>query len=240
MKSALHGGKISLDEVNRIREGVRKLLTEDREKLGIKTQIAAHDIFNVISVGTGYLELLDMQGSNKDTSEAIKNVLDEIRTMKKEVSSTFFPEDVEIHRLISEEISRALAKNANRGIYINKNLEEVKANVDKYLIRALVRNLINNSIQNMVENKTPEKCVKVTLKDNGDHILIIHEDTGTGIKEGIDPFAGKTGRPGRGTGTGGKIIKKVVEMHNGEITWENKPEGGTRFVIKIPKRRRAR
>jgi two-component sensor histidine kinase len=42
-----------------------------------------------------------------------------------------------------------------------------------------------------------------------------------------------------GIGLGLAIAKTVVEMHGGTIHAENRPEGGCRFVVEIPSRRRA-
>jgi hypothetical protein len=42
-----------------------------------------------------------------------------------------------------------------------------------------------------------------------------------------------------GVGLGLAIAKTVVEMHGGSIHAENRPDGGCRFVVEIPARRRA-
>lgn len=66
-------------------------------------------------------------------------------------------------------------------------------------------------------------------------------DAGTGVDETIidhifEPFF--TTKPqSKGTGLGLFVTKQIVEQHNGRITVENNPSGGTTFTVTLPHKR---
>ena len=78
--------------------------------------------------------------------------------------------------------------------------------------------------------------LEITAHRLGDEAMLQFSDTGPGIREPqrvFDPFY--TTKPvGKGTGLGLSAVYGVVQDHNGQITCQNKPEGGALFIIRIP------
>jgi signal transduction histidine kinase len=64
-------------------------------------------------------------------------------------------------------------------------------------------------------------------------------DTGTGISESdqrklFEPFF--TTKPvGQGTGLGLSVARQIIQLHGGTLHLTNRPEGGARVTIYIPK-----
>jgi signal transduction histidine kinase len=72
-------------------------------------------------------------------------------------------------------------------------------------------------------------------KLDGDAVLQF-SDSGPGLREPervFDPFY--TTKPvGKGTGLGLSVVYGVIQDHGGQITCQNKPEGGALFTVRLP------
>ena len=73
----------------------------------------------------------------------------------------------------------------------------------------------------------------------GNYVELTIEDTGTGIDPTVLPFIFEpfvtTKPPGAGTGLGLSTVHGIVEQSGGVIRASNKPGGGTRFSVFLPK-----
>jgi C4-dicarboxylate-specific signal transduction histidine kinase len=76
----------------------------------------------------------------------------------------------------------------------------------------------------------------VSAQHQGEEVVVQFSDSGPGIKEPhrvFDPFY--TTKPiGKGTGLGLSAVYGVVQDHRGQITCQNRPEGGAVFVLRLP------
>jgi signal transduction histidine kinase len=84
-------------------------------------------------------------------------------------------------------------------------------------------------------------ALQVNAQHRGEEVVVQFSDSGPGIKEPhrvFDPFY--TTKPiGKGTGLGLSAVYGVVQDHRGQITCQNKPEGGALFVLRVPVARQA-
>ena len=78
--------------------------------------------------------------------------------------------------------------------------------------------------------------LQVSAHLEGQEVVVQFSDSGPGIKEPqkvFDPFY--TTKPiGKGTGLGLSAVYGVIQDHRGQITCQNKPEGGAVFVLHLP------
>lgn len=78
--------------------------------------------------------------------------------------------------------------------------------------------------------------LRVSAQQQEHQIVVQFSDNGPGIKEPhrvFDPFY--TTKPiGKGTGLGLSAVYGVVQDHKGQITCQNKPEGGALFSLRLP------
>jgi signal transduction histidine kinase len=105
-------------------------------------------------------------------------------------------------------------------------------------------NEIRRAVRNLVENAVAyggEADVKIADAPGVYEILV--EDRGPGIPEAdrqrvFEPFVRletSRNREGGGTGLGLTLVKAIAEGHGGQITLENKPDGGLRARMKLPR-----
>ncbi len=116
--------------------------------------------------------------------------------------------------------------------------------VEANKIEQALINLVVNAVHAMPEGGTLTiRSRWVTIPAAGGNparaeALVTLEDTGTGIPAHLlgrvfDPFF--TTKPqGVGSGLGLSVTKRIIELHGGDITLENRPEGGVRVTIRLP------
>ncbi len=94
-------------------------------------------------------------------------------------------------------------------------------------------NLVMNAIQH-----TPETgSIRITLRDEVNHLLVLVTDTGSGISDEykariFEPFFTKRQD---GIGLGLMVVQQIIHAHQGEIKVSDSSSGGACFTIQLPK-----
>jgi len=106
------------------------------------------------------------------------------------------------------------------------------------LIQA-VTNLIVNAMQAVPVGRADQNEIRVTTEQSRDEVRLIVEDSGPGftdegLQRALDPFF-TTKAQDEGTGLGLAIVYESVRLHDGEVELENRPSGGARVTLRIPK-----
>lgn len=107
---------------------------------------------------------------------------------------------------------------------------------DSQQMEQVVVNLLTNAADAMQEKGNG--ILKIATQNMGDDVVITVEDNGPGIPEDTlddiwQPFF-TSKPPGKGTGLGLSTVLGIVEDHQGQITVQNKSEGGALFTVIIP------
>ena len=107
---------------------------------------------------------------------------------------------------------------------------------DDVLLRQAFSNLLRNSLEACESVRvTPRITVHGTV--TAADVNVVVEDNGPGLEpealqKAFQPFATTKAT---GTGLGLAIVQKVIVSHNGNIAVSNRPEGGARFRIRLPR-----
>ena len=113
--------------------------------------------------------------------------------------------------------------------------EEIIAKFDRTQLIRVVTNLVKNGIQAIPNHKEPKILVEV--KSAGDNVIIAVTDNGSGVSEEnkAKVFEPKFTTKTSGMGLGLAMVKNIVEMHRGTISFKSEANIGTVFTVVLPK-----
>jgi signal transduction histidine kinase len=111
--------------------------------------------------------------------------------------------------------------------------------LDKNKMVQVLLNVFMNAIQAMPEGGTLTVGTRAlhTGSDGASGIIVEIDDTGPGISETnlaklFEPFF--TTKPtGQGTGLGLSVSRQIAKQHGGDLTLNNRPEGGARATLEL-------
>lgn len=109
-----------------------------------------------------------------------------------------------------------------------------------YFDPILMERVFCNLLENAAKYTPAGSTITLSARQSGDAVEIVIEDDGPGLPPGKEEalfakFArGKNETAVTGVGLGLSIVRAIVEAHEGSVRAENRAEGGTRFVIRLP------
>lgn len=211
---------------------------------------ASHELRTPLSIMQAELELTLRKTDDPDIRNSIIIALEEIEHMTRLTSQLLAlvkldntrihsnNEDFLMDELLHDSI-RAISRLAQKSnISINKDIEEgIIINADRNSIKRLLLNILDNA----VKYSEPDSNIYVTLiSDNRSSVKLTVKDQGAGmspeiIKNIFKPFyrAPSTRTEVHGTGLGLPIVKKIIDMHKGEIEIKSTPGKGTGVEVSL-------
>lgn len=232
-------------------------ITLFKELDNLKNDLVAtvsHDLKNPLGAINGYLELIAMLENLSDRgtgylqqakrvinnmSELIEDLLSVSRLESGQIAldlqptsvDSNFKKAVENHRLQIDE------KHIQIAINIEDNLPNIYA--DSWRLGQILNNLVGNAIK----YSPPDSQITLSAEKSADkYITLCVKDTGIGIpSEAIPKLFEKFSRVRdeqaegiEGTGLGLYIVKKLVEVHGGQISVESTHGEGSTFLFSMP------
>ena len=144
---------------------------------------------------------------------------------------------------IAEEVAELLAGRLRQNrvdIRIDPNLPSVYG--DRIMLSRLLQNPIDNAAKFLQGRESP--WIEVGCRSEGGREVIFVRDNGPGIdavhQEQIFGLFSKLNKEDEGTGIGLALVKKVVDIHGGEVWVESDGPGhGASFCFTLPVRGQA-
>jgi signal transduction histidine kinase/CheY-like chemotaxis protein len=233
----------------------KMLQTEKMAALGQLVSGIAHELNNPLTAIMGYAQLMLGHGLDPvQLSEATKVYQEAERARRIVKNLLYFARENTPARTrvdVNEIVERTLAlrsyelkiENIVVACELAPGLPQTIA--DPYQLQQVVLNLLMNAEQALLEGRGQGRVLIRTShviqgvgRHAADRIVLEVSDDGPGVRPEIasrifDPFF-STKQPGLGTGLGLSIVYGIVHQHNGEVTFENQPGGGARFVVELP------
>jgi signal transduction histidine kinase len=130
---------------------------------------------------------------------------------------------------------RAAIEAAQIRLEVDDRTQGAEMLVDEKRIEEALSNLVRNAVEAVSPGGTVILEADRPKGDDGDWVLAVKDDgPGLGETRGDDLFRPFFTTKDTGTGLGLAHARKIVELHGGSITAENREGGGAVFLIRLP------
>ena len=236
-----------IDDINRMAEelsGVETLRTDFIANV-------SHEMKTPLSVIQNYGTLLQEPNLSEEkrveyakvitaASRRLADMMTNILKLNRLENQQIFPK-TEVFDL-SEQICECLLQYENiwekANIEIETDIaEDVKVEADAELLSLVWNNLFSNAFKFTEAGGT----VSVSLTETNHYAIVTVKDTGCGMTPEVGAhifekfYQGDTSHATQGNGLGLALVKRVVDIMQGEITVESTLGKGTAFTVKIKK-----
>lgn len=216
---------------------------EHLSTLGEMVAAVSHEIRNPLGIIMSSAELLKKKTVSNTPSSAIPDIIVEEAGRLNNIITDFLnfakpkaPNFVacRIEDILEKNITFFASDIKDKAYRIEKrartDLPQIVA--DPNMLYQAFLNLLINARQAMPDGGK----IMIELTANDNKIKIHFEDEGSGIQPDVlskiwDPFF-TTKETGTGLGLG--IVKNIIEAHDGQVSFENRPVKGARMTIELP------
>ena len=242
-------------------EGFNRIITAvnsmTEELSGIETlrtdfiSNVSHEMKTPLAVMQNYGTLLQSSGLSDekrieyakgvtDASRRLADMMTNILKLNRLENQTIFPQKTVFD--LGEQLCESLLQYESiwekSDIEIETDIEDdVKVEADSELLSLVWNNLFSNAFKFTGEGGK----VRVSLTTDGHYAVVSVSDTGCGMTPEVGAhifekfYQGDTSRATQGNGLGLALVKRVVDIMQGEIGVESAVGKGTTFTVKIEK-----
>lgn len=205
-----------------------------------------HDMRNPLAAIIAHAS--NLQDANALDPSSIATIEHEAQRLTRLVDSMLFDarlsyvplalEQVDLRDIIEEVYYQhdERAMRENKSIMIESPPEKAPLEADRDLMVRALSNLVDNSLKYSPSGAE----VRLSLDATADHYLLSVADTGDGIPPEylpdrlFEPLV-RARQKDSGSGLGLAIVRKIVQLHHGDISVESELGKGTTFTLCLPK-----
>ncbi len=206
----------------------------------------AHEIRNPLTSMKMIIQLLRKKVQHDESAkESVQIILNEIERLELIVSGfldftkplELIPKPTNIVDVISQVIRLMKDNLRHRKIRLIENFDDniPEIMLDENRMKQVFMNIILNSMQAMPDGG--EISIKCSYNQSEQKAIIEISDTGIGMPQNVlshvfEPFFSARSN---GTGLGLANVKKIIDLHKGDISIESSEDKGTKVIISLNK-----
>lgn len=219
-----------------------------QDKINLKENMAdiSHQLKTPITSINIMAQLMENNESKEESQEYINRLSKQIRRLETLTNSLltmskldadaieFKKETIEIKNIIDLAIEPIVYLIEKKDIQLNVIGQDITIKGDVYWLGEAFLNIVKNSVEHLEYNGK----INIFLESNPIFAEVKIEDNGSGFYREDLPYLFKRFYKGKNAnkdsvGIGLSMSKTIIEKHNGEISAENRVEGGARFKVKF-------
>jgi PAS domain S-box-containing protein len=202
-------------------------------KLNTLSSITRHDILNQITAIVMYVSLAEETVKDPQIREHLEKIEKITHLIQKQIRFTRDYQNIGSNapswQEVSEVVSEAIKEIGLGIIRVETDLEKLEVYAD-LLLEKVFFNLVENSIR----HGEHVSLIRITYRQVDENLVIIYEDNGVGIPEGVKEKIFKR-EYFRNTGYGLFLTQEILSITGTSIRETGVPGSGARFEILVPK-----
>jgi signal transduction histidine kinase len=236
------------EEKRRLEEEIRRAnleLEKSNKFKDLLIDILHHDLMNPAGLAMSFVELIETSCDDEETLEYIEIVkrnlnkiiclIEDVKELSKlENIKTLEKSEIRLAELWEKVLSEYSSLLTNRDVRFIRDSE------GRIMGNEIVKEVFSNLLSNALKYSPEDTPITIRVWDEGDYSFTSIADLGEGIpdeyKQSIFHRFSRFDKAGvKGTGIGLAIVKRIVDLHDGEVWVEDNSPRGSVFFVKLPK-----
>ena len=245
-------GGAGVDGFNQIAQAINNMAEELAGTETLRTDFIAnvsHELKTPLAVMGNYATMLQRPGITEaekneyakaiaEAARRLAQLITNILKLNKLENQKIFPqaEEFDLGEQLCESLLQFEDAWERKQLHVETDIaEDIRIRSDRELLGLVWNNLISNAVKFTPDGGT----IGVTLKAEGNAVIISVRDTGCGIKPetGVHIFEkfyqGDTSHATQGNGLGLALVKRVMDILNGEISVQSVYGDGSIFTVRL-------
>ena len=211
----------------------------------------SHEFKTPISAIEGYAMLLQEPEISKEKHDRyVEKILDNSRRLSNLSSSVLMLSKLENQETVMHQKEYRLDEQIRQSVLLlEPKWSKKNIDFDIHLPRCvfygneqLIEQVWNNILDNAVKHSPVGGIIQIRLEDNDQTVTISIADQGEGMSEEVQKhifdkfYQADHSRTSEGNGLGLALVKRIVELCNGNVSVCSTPSEGSTFYVELPRK----